>query len=173
MNIFLTGQNGFLGREFVAQATAAGHMLEYLKDALPSIGVVKPIDWGAFDAVVHLAVAGVNFTDPDRSWSPCVLVNHLGTMALLEAIHASGAAPLIFIPGSIRELETLETPRYWADPYIVTKKLSGMYVIEFAGRYRGRVLRPIIGRCKGPGELAPVVAGILESITWTTEPQRS
>lgn len=165
MKIFVTGQTGFMGREFCAQALAAGHELEYLKDALPQVGVVKAIDWSQFDAVAHFAAAGVNFISPDRHWLSCITVNHLGTMALLESILASGATPLIFIPGSIRERETLETPRYWADPYIVSKRISQDYVCEFRLRFNGKVIRPFIGRCKGPGELAPVIAKIIRTIT--------
>jgi nucleoside-diphosphate-sugar epimerase len=165
MKLCITGFSGFIGTELRRQAAAAGHSFVCLGEILPDRAQIDRVPWREFDAVIHLSAAGVNFGSPSRTWEQCMAVNFHGTRELLESIKASGAAPTIFIPGSVREEEMSDVLRYWADPYIVTKRLSGLFVKEWQRDYRGLVLRPIIGRCKDPGQVESVVARILEEIT--------
>lgn len=153
MKILLTGSTGLIGSEFLRQARFDLNEVVCLGHILTDVAALKALDWSGVEGVVHLAAAGVKRVSPTRSWADCMAVNFAGTRDLLESLLASGQAPRVFVAGSIREAETFVRPDYWRDPYIASKKFEGLYVREWAKRYKGRVLRPLMLRCGDAAEV--------------------
>lgn len=106
MNVGVTGASGFLGSLLVEHIAARGHEVRALTRALPAppatarggVGWVQgdlgsPADAGAFaegmDTIIHLAWTGTPLTsNADLPGDP--RVNMLPTLALLDAVRASG-----------------------------------------------------------------------------------
>ncbi len=158
MNLIVTGSRGCIGEEFVVHANAAGHQVtRFFRDQ-------KFPWWKGYDAVIHLAAAGVRRTSPTRTWDDCIAGNFGLTVRILQSITLEGATPTVFISGSIREKETKERPDYWSDPYIVSQKLRRLFVEEWAKTYRGRVIHPFCERCGDLADVEKLCAQILRDI---------
>ncbi len=164
MKILLTGSTGYVGREFLKLAQAAGHDVTCFGHYLAEPKAIAAIKWSSYDALVHLAAAGVRRTSPTRTWTDCMAVNFGGTRDLLQSLGASGVTPSVFISGTIRESQTGERPDYWSDPYIVSQKLRRSFVIEWERTYLGRVRYPYCERCGDRADVESLCLEILEAI---------
>ncbi len=165
MRILVTGSTGGIGREFVKQATAAGHELtcpgREWAGKLFLGGLVSHLH--SFDVVVHLAAAGVRRSQ--REWKECVDVNFHALRSLLGAIAISGATPFVFLARSQREGELPHDPSLWSDPYYVSKFIGGTFAETWQHHYAGRVSMPLLPPCFDAAERASAAARILRDIT--------
>jgi len=163
MKILLTGETGTIGREFKRQATLAGHEIVVTGD-ITSMDATRRIWWPGVDALAHFAAAGVRFTAQDRTWADCMGVNLVGTLNLLDSITLSKCKPAVFVPGSIRELETLDVPHLWRDPYVVSVISRSRAISEWAMDYPGFFASPKLPRLGDAAAVECAVAKILKDI---------
>jgi nucleoside-diphosphate-sugar epimerase len=161
MKILLTGASGFLGSEFMRQALEAGHDLTVMGREWTDENTLLRTKWDNFDAVVHLAAAGVK-RNPPRQWPACMTVNFHALRRMLAAIKASGASPLIFLAGSVRENEMTDRPSLWHDPYVVSKRMAALMVKDWANHYRGRVVHWHFHSFYAPGEVHSAAQTIIQ-----------
>ena len=164
MKILLTGGSGLLGCEFSRQAKIAGHEVVTFSGDVRDMEATRRIWWMGVGALAHFAAIGVKFTSPDRTWENCMGTNLVGTLNLLDSITLSKCAPAVFIPGSVRELETMDVPHLWRDPYVVSKIAVAQAIDEWAKGYRGRVIRPSIHRLGTETDVQNAVSEIIEQI---------
>src|SRR5271170_7495804 len=111
MRVLVTGGAGYIGSVVAAQLVAAGHEVTVLDDlstghpdAVPPgarfvqgdlRGEAAAVLAGGIDAVLHFAaksLVGESVAEPGRYWS-----NNLGgSLALLEAMRATGVRTIVF-----------------------------------------------------------------------------
>ncbi|HYI65845.1 MAG TPA: GDP-mannose 4,6-dehydratase [Candidatus Limnocylindrales bacterium] len=169
MRILITGGRGFVGRWLVAELEAAGHEV-----VAPSSSELDVRDESALrhrladvgpDGVVHLAAVSFG---PDARENPgrAFAVNVGGTVALYEALRASGRSASVLVVGSSEEygapvaadLPLNESaPLRPGHPYAHSKVAQEMVALELGRRYR---LPTVVTRSfnhAGPGQ-RPVFA---------------
>ena len=157
MRLIVTGSSGFIGSALCPMAESAGHALLRYKRGTP-----WP-KWGEFDAVIHLAAAGVKRAR--REWADCMTGNFLLVKELLRAIGQSGATPRIVLAQSCREREMQKDLLKWDDPYVVSKRLGSLFAKDWSTHYKGQVIACNIGPCYAPGEVEKVAQQLLDAAT--------
>lgn len=168
MNLLLTGASGFIGGRVLARLLGRGARVASLGRTPPEIAGpgaerhrhlavdlatgagLDQVPWGEFDAVVHLAAAGVKARD--RRWAQAIAVNVVGTQRLLDALSRSGATPRLFAARTFYERESAKHPDLLADAYIATKAASTELVRLFAATFRGGVVLGTLFQVYGPGD---------------------
>lgn len=163
MRIFLTGGSGFIGKAFIPAAVNAGHYVQKLNGLWTQENSLSSIPWKTFDALVHLAAAGVQ--RPDRDWQNCMEGNFHFTRRILTALQESGALIKVWYPRSVREIEVGGRTALWGDPYVVTKKMASLFVKDWAEHYGAPVFTQMLGPCYDAGIVDRVAADILKDIS--------
>lgn len=156
----VTGANGFIGRRMVEtllarswRVTALSRSLDWLHTvdhprlralAWEAGGVLPPDALSEADAVFHLAAfIPPNQTDPAFA-RPCLEVNALGTLALLEAALTAGVRRFVYF-SSGNTYQPLDRPVTESDPlfpihratfYLSSKLVGEMYALHY-GAARG------------------------------------
>lgn len=163
MKILLTGWTGFIGAELLGRAISAGHEVTCLGREWTQGHFIAKIQWKEYDAVIHLAAAGVK--RERRDWGECMEVNVHAFRRFLTALHNSGANPIVIMTPSSRENEADMVPALWADPYIVSKKMASRFAWVWALAGCHRIISVPISSCYAPGEVEKVAERILTALT--------
>lgn len=161
MKIAVTGANGFVGRAFVRAASSLGHEILCVgRTPLEAVGFIHvdlrsgagldEVQWREFDAVVHLAAAGVKAAK--RSWPECVMVNVVGTQRLLTAISAAKARPMTWIAQTFYEREAVRHNQLLENPYVATKIAGSELARDWARRTSNRLVFGRLFQGYGPGD---------------------
>lgn len=156
MKILLTGTDGFTGRHFVAQASAAGHDIVALKSDLTDRDALHDeVRQVAPDAVVHLAaISFVGHADLGAFYT----VNVIGTTHLLDALAQLPVAPQRVllassanVYGNSEQSPLAEThPPAPVNHYAMSKLAMEYMARTYAGRLNIVITRPF--NYTGPGQ---------------------
>ncbi|BAL89762.1 putative NAD-dependent epimerase/dehydratase [Actinoplanes missouriensis 431] len=163
MRVFITGANGFIGRELALRFRDLGHIVDGVDlRPDPEAGVIggditREGPWQDFvaDLVVHTAAVVSNGVGMDEQWR----VTTLGTRKVLDAAVRNGARWFLHL-SSIRAFSDVGFPdgvteehpvRPDGNPYVDTKIASEQVVLQAhaAGEIAVTVVRP--GDVYGPG----------------------
>ena len=159
MRILLTGAHGFIGSALLKEPTTH----EIIAAGRGWIERPAEVQWENFDALIHLAAAGVQRVD--REWDECMKVNFQALQDMLNAIEKSGATPTIYLACTIFDKTMGTKMELWKDPYAVSKRLGTMYAQDWEKRYRGRLILDDIASCYQPGEVEIVAQRIIRLVT--------
>ena len=160
MRILLTGAHGFIGTALLKLKT--GH------DIIPAnrgwIDHPNDVLWHNFDAVIHLAAAGVQGSD--REWDECMRVNFHALRAMLNSISKSGATPIIYLAGSVLARDIVDELEKWANPYIVSKYLGSRFAFAWSRHheYGSRLILDELENCYQPGKVEQTAEGIIKLV---------
>jgi len=161
MRIAVTGASGFLGRAFVRAASMAGHEVyglgrtsgglknSFYLDLTGPAGW-NQVPWGNFEAVVHLAAAGVK--SDSRAWPECISVNVVGVQRLLSAIEVAGSTPHVWLAQTFYEREAERFTALLENPYIVTKRAGNELARDWAAKTGRKLTLGQIFQVYGPGD---------------------
>jgi nucleoside-diphosphate-sugar epimerase len=122
----------------------------HLQADLGRVGGLGRVPWNDYEALIHLAAAGVKSSC--RLWPECVAVNLGGTAALLESVGASGASPRLLLTRTFYEDHVDRAPELKANPYVATKAAANAFVRAWAGQYSGGVILAKVYQVYGPGD---------------------
>ncbi|MCX5713284.1 MAG: NAD(P)-dependent oxidoreductase [Candidatus Omnitrophica bacterium] len=140
MKIFITGANGFIGKELIRQSRQAGiHVsgIDLLAGNNPDFvtGDIRDIDLKekipeGIDAIVHLAALSRD-ADCKNNVSACFNVNVMGTLNLINAAHEKKAKQFIFastewVYGGCWEARRYKIEKFHIDP----QNLSSEYALS-------------------------------------------
>jgi GDP-4-dehydro-6-deoxy-D-mannose reductase len=163
LRIAVTGAGGFVGRWLTAELGSAGHEPVELEPGRDVRDVGGLGDWLRSvrpDAVAHLAAVSFG---PDARARPAEAfeINVGGTIALMEAVRALEAVPIVLVTGSsevyglphaddlpLRESQPLAP----ANPYGLSKAAQEAVAIAYAGRHGMRVVVTRAFNHIGPGQ---------------------
>lgn len=158
MRILLTGAHGFIGTALLKLKT--GH------DIIPAnrgwIDHPNDVLWHNFDAVIHLAAAGVQGSD--REWDECMRVNFHAVRAMLDSISKSKAQPLVYLASSALCRDMSGDIKKWANPYVVSKYLGGRLAYSWGRSYSGVLIVDELENCYQPGKVEETANGIIALI---------
>ena len=174
MRVAVTGATGFVGRWLVPELERAGHVVA----AAPSHGELDIRDTAAVrrwiehvspESIVHLAAVSFG---PAAEASPdsALAITVGGTVALLEAIVASGGRPTLLVTGSsdvygapdpsdlpLREMSPLRPSR----AYAMTKIAQECIAEAYSARHGFRVVVSRSFNHTGPGQRTDFVVPAL------------
>lgn len=173
MKLFLTGGTGFLGAHTLRAAVAAGHSVVALRrtGSKPPIEVPAEVQWvdGALesfdptclagcDALIHLAVAGVN--PKHATWENCLQVNLTDSLACWRQAAQAGVKTMV-VCGSCSEYGSAaeryeavpeDAPLFPTDPYGASKAAASVAAMALAARENLRLLVVRAFHMYGEGE---------------------
>ena len=175
MRVLVTGASGFIGHYVVRELLAHGHAVSTLHRGPPLAAaprhtradLLDPAALAAVegvDGVIHLAGQGnvdESFREPERYH----LVNALGTLALLGAARAHGAALVLASTQRVYQPrpEPLdeEAPTDPTTPYGVSKLVAEQWVRAYARLHDVRGVVARIFSVYGPGQVIQGSGGVV------------
>ena len=175
----VTGSSGFLGSQLCRHLTSLGlnvtgmdvhpakeavsGAFDFVSGNLVTGEGLDLLAWERFDAVFHLAAAGVKAAT--REWQNCIQVNLLGTLHLIERLEQAARRPTLVYTHTYYEDFIATSPSLAASPYVMSKYAATQVVRQFARNYPGCTVLAkvfqIYGAGDAQGNLIPYVLGCL------------